>query len=270
MWGTLPGTTDETIYISPTATAGSSPGPTTLPASPPWSGLADYFSKIPKEKRRRTIVFLGHTGHHNGGNMSGTWLLDHRDEVFAKSALLINCEHTSTMQTYLLGEDIRKANMYTGMLWYAGGPSRPKLQDIAVKAFRAAGVVTYATPERAAPGGEMSRLWPFTPGVQASDYNVFFHSDHESADTVPWTGLEAITRAYADDYRRCEHAGFEGRPASAGESAGSARHAVGDALELPYGPARAQLWYRRSRAKSTPVPSTEIRFHDSMSHGPMQ
>jgi len=58
-------------------------------------------------------------------------------------------------------------------------------------------VVTYANPERAAPGGEMSRLWPYVPGVQASDYNVYFHSDHESADTVPWTGLEAITRAYA-------------------------------------------------------------------------
>jgi hypothetical protein len=26
---------------------------------------------------------------------------------------------------------------------------------------------------------------------------MFFHSDHETADTVPWTGLEAITRAYA-------------------------------------------------------------------------
>src|SRR6185295_8932043 len=123
--------------------------------------------------------------------------LENREKLFEKTALMINAEHTSTVQTYLLGEDIRHANMYTGMLWYAGGPSRPKLQDIAVKAFHDAGVVTYATPERAAPGGEMSRLWPYVPGVQASDYNVFFHSDHETADTVPWTGLEAITRAYA-------------------------------------------------------------------------
>jgi hypothetical protein len=160
-------------------------------------GLAEYFAKVPKEKRRRTIVFAGTSGHHNGGNASGTWLLDHKDEVFAKSALLINCEHTATAQTYLLGEDIRMANMYTGMLWYAGGPSRPKLQDIAVKAFHDFGVVTYSAPEQAAPGGEMSRLWQHVPGVQASDYNQFFHSDHETADTVPWTGLQSITRAYA-------------------------------------------------------------------------
>jgi len=52
-------------------------------------------------------------------------------------------------------------------------------RDVAVKAFRDFGVVTYAEPERAAPGGEMSRLWPYLPGVQGSDYNVYFHSDAE-------------------------------------------------------------------------------------------
>ncbi|HML18774.1 MAG TPA: M28 family peptidase [Bryobacteraceae bacterium] len=197
VWGTLPGMTEETIYILAhrdgwfESSTDNGSGVATM------VGLAEYFSKIPKEKRRRTIVFAGTSGHHNGGNFSGTWLLDHRDELFAKTALMINCEHTATGQTYLLGEDIRMANMYTGMLWYAGGPRRPKLQEIAVKAFHDAGVVTYATPERAAPGGEMSRLWPYVPGVQASDYNVFFHSDHESPDTVPWTGLQAATRAYA-------------------------------------------------------------------------
>ncbi len=197
VWGTLPGATAETVDVLAHRDGWFEAGTDNASGVATMVGLAEYFSKIPKEKRRRTMVFIGSTGHHNGGNMSGTWLLDHRDEVFGNSALLINCEHTSTIQTYLLGEDIREANMYTGMLWYAGGPRRPKLQDIAVKAFRAAGVVTYATPERAAPGGEMSRLWPFVPGVQASDYNVFFHSDHESATMVPWTGLEAITRAYA-------------------------------------------------------------------------
>ena len=197
VWGTLPGATSETVHVLAHRDGWFESGTDNASGVATMVGLAEYFSKIPKEKRRRSIVFIGTTGHHNGGNMSGTWLLDHRDEVFANSALLINCEHTSTIQTYLLGEDIREANMYTGMLWYAGGPRRPKLQDIAVKAFRAAGVVTYTSPERASPGGEMSRLWPYVPGVQASDYNVFFHSDHESADTVPWTGLEAITRAYA-------------------------------------------------------------------------
>jgi hypothetical protein len=197
VWGTLPGATDETVYVLAHRDGWFEAGTDNASGVATMLGLAEYFAKIPKANRRRTIVFLGSSGHHNGANMSGTWLLDHREETFAKTALFINCEHTSTMQTYLLGEAIRNANMHTGLLWYAGGPQRPKLQDLAVKAFREFGVVTYAEPERAAPGGEMSRLWPYVPGVQGSDYNVFFHSDHESADTVPWTGLEAITRAYA-------------------------------------------------------------------------
>jgi hypothetical protein len=70
-------------------------------------------------------------------------------------------EHTATIQTYLSGEEIREAETSTAMLCRAGGPQRPKLQDIAVHAFREFGVATYATPERAVPGGEMSGLWPY-------------------------------------------------------------------------------------------------------------
>ncbi len=197
VWGTLPGATDETIYILGHRDGWFEGGTDNASGVATMLGLAEYFARIPQARRRRTIVFLGTSGHHNGGNYSGTWLLDNRDKVFGKTALMINAEHTATMQMYLLGEAIRNANMYTGLLWYAGGPRRPKLQDVAVNAFREFGVVTYAEPERAAPGGEMSRLWPYVPGVQGSDYNMYFHSDAESADTVPWTGLQAITRAYA-------------------------------------------------------------------------
>ena len=143
------------------------------------------------------MVFIGTSGHHNSANMSGTWLLEHRDDVFGKTALLINCEHTATVQTYLLGETLRYANTSTGILWYAGGSERPKLQDAAIRAFQQFGVPIYAEPERGAPGGEMSRLWQYVPGVQASDYNMFFHSDFETADTVPPPGLAATTRAYS-------------------------------------------------------------------------
>jgi hypothetical protein len=59
--------------------------------------------KIPRAERRRTIVFLGLDGHHNWGSegamVGAKWLTDHRDEVFAKTALMINCEHPSTVQT---------------------------------------------------------------------------------------------------------------------------------------------------------------------------
>ena len=46
------------------------------------------------------------------------------------------------------------------------------------------------------PGGEASRLAAFVPAVQASNYNMFFHSDAETPATVPVPGLAATTRAY--------------------------------------------------------------------------
>lgn len=75
--------------------------------------------------------------------------------------------------------------------------ARPKLQDIAAQAFRDFGVSTYAEPESATPNGEADGLWPHVPIVQLTDYNLFFHTDEDKANYVPWTGLESATRAYA-------------------------------------------------------------------------
>ncbi len=197
VWGTLPGATNEKIYVMAhrdgwfdAATDNASGVATML-------GLAEYYSKIPKAQRRRTMVFLGLDGHHNDTRAGRNWLLAHKDEVFANTALVINAEHTSTLQTYLYWEDIRKANTYTAQMWYAGGPTHPKLQDLAVKAFREFGVTTYAAPEKAPPLGDLGPFYQFAPGVDIGDYNMYFHTDAETPDTVPWTGLEASTRAYA-------------------------------------------------------------------------
>ena len=83
VWATLPGATAETVDVLAHRDGWFEAGTDNASGVATMVGLAEYFSKIPKEKRRRTMVFIGSTGHHNGGNMSGTWLLDHRDEVSA-------------------------------------------------------------------------------------------------------------------------------------------------------------------------------------------
>jgi hypothetical protein len=198
VWGTLPGASDETVYVMAhrdgwfDAATDNASGVATM------VGLAEHFAKIPQVRRRRTMVFVGLDGHHNdSGGVGRLWMVAHRDELFAKTALAINAEHTSTIQTYFYGERIRQANTYTAQLWYAGGPTRPKLQDIAIKAFREFGVSTYAEPEQAPPPGDLGRFFRFVPGVDAGDFNMYFHTDAETPETVPWTGLEASTRAYA-------------------------------------------------------------------------
>jgi hypothetical protein len=43
----------------------------------------------------------------------------------------------------------------------------------------------------------LGRLWRFVPGVATSEFYHYFHTDREIPETVPWTGLEATTQAYA-------------------------------------------------------------------------
>ncbi len=206
VWGKLPGMSDETIYIVAhrdgwfDAATDNASGVATIVA------LAEYYAKVPKEQRRRTMVFLGLDGHHNTGNGEATgswWLAEHKDEFFSKTALMINAEHTSTQQTTLgIAAKALDATMYTPQQWYAGGPSRPKLQAIARNAFKEFGVNTYVNEADQPPAGDLyyaggAQLKRFVPGVQTSDYNVYFHTNAETPETVPWTGLESTARAYA-------------------------------------------------------------------------
>ena len=213
VWGTLPGATDETIHIIAHRDGWFDAAGDNASGVASMIGLAEHFAKIPLDERRRTLVFLGIDGHHNSGEGMGVgrqWLLDNRRNLFSKTALMINVEHPSTVLTvarpryakrltrgFDYGEGIYWANTYTGQQWYAGGAERPELKEIAANAFREFGVSTYLEPLAAAPAGDLSRLFRVVPGLATSDFNHYFHSDMETPETVPWTGLEATTRAYA-------------------------------------------------------------------------
>ncbi len=205
VWGTLPGASDETIYIMAHRDGWFDASGDNAGGVASMIGLAEYYAKIPKGQRRRTMVFIGLDGHHNSGEGSavgGKWLGDNRDKLFAKTALVINAEHPSTLQTYVRpryeeNRDIAWSNAYTAQQWYAGGPRRPELQAIAVKAFSEFGVPLLLEPNVRPPLGDLGRLFRFTPGVATSDFHHYFHTDQETPATVPWTGLEATTRAYA-------------------------------------------------------------------------
>ena len=209
VWGTLPGASDETIYLIAhrdgwfDAAGDNASGVASI------IELAQHYAKIPQAERPRTIVFVGLDGHHNSGEGSGVgrnWMVDNREELFSKTALMINAEHPSTVQTttrprYMRGEifdhELVWTNTYTGQQWYAGGPSRPELERIALAAFREFGVTVYPDPNPRPPAGDLGRFFTFLPGVATSEFHHYFHTDLETPETVPWTGLEASTRAYA-------------------------------------------------------------------------
>jgi hypothetical protein len=193
VWGTLQGSTDENVVIVAHRDGwfeGANDNGTGIATM---IGLAEYFAKIPKERRGRTIIFAGTSGHHDGAALSGKWFTDHK-EFFAKTALLINCEHTAAEQLVLSNGVIRKTNTSTAQTWYVGGSK--KLADIVVNAYQNFGVATFDVPERSA-AGEMGRYQNHAPSIQVIDTGLYWHSDHETPEIIPPTALAAITRAYA-------------------------------------------------------------------------
>jgi hypothetical protein len=210
VWGTLPGATDETIYVIAHRDGWFDSGSDNASGVATMIGLAEHYARLPQAERRRTMIFIGTDGHHNSGPGSGpglAWMGDpaNRATLFSKTALFVNAEHTSAVQTsvrprYIRGgnpNQIFWTNTHIGQQWYAGGSSRPALQQLAAQAFREFGVTTYFDPNPAPPAGECGRFSTFVPCLATSEFYHYFQTDHETPETVPWTGLEATTRAYA-------------------------------------------------------------------------
>jgi hypothetical protein len=191
VWGTLPGTTDENVIMVAhrdgwfEGANDNATGVATL------VGVAEYFAKVPKEQRRRSIIFAGSTGHHNNSAESGAWFADH-PETFAKTALLFNSEHTGLKDT---GPGLSQfSNSPSTYRWYAG--DSPTLINIAVKALDAFGVPTFPDSV-SSPPGEIGRYYQYAPSVEIINTGYVWHSDKETPDTISIPGMAAVTRAYA-------------------------------------------------------------------------
>jgi hypothetical protein len=198
VWGTLPGQTDETIYVIAHRDGFFDAAGDNASGVASMLGLAEYFAKLPKSQRRRTMVFIGTDGHHNirPGGFGREWLVANRDKFFSKTALMINAEHPAEVMTH--GGTAGSTNTGIPLEWYAGGSARPQLEKITVDAFREFGVPIWTQPSERPPGGDLGRFYWFLPGVVAqSDDFINMHTAGDTPDIVPWTGLEAATRAYA-------------------------------------------------------------------------
>src|SRR5262245_20137453 len=198
VWGTLPGATDETIYVIAHrdgwfhASGDNASGVATM------LGLAEYYARVPRNQRRRTMIFIGTDGHHHisPGGYGREWLVANRERFFSKTALMINAEHPSQVLTR--GGTAGWTQSIIPLQWYAGGAARPQLATIAAAAFREFGVPLWDQPSPTAPAGDIVPFTNFLPGivVQSNDF-AYMHTSGDSPATVAPTGLEAATRAYA-------------------------------------------------------------------------
>ncbi len=190
IWATLPGATDERVYVVAHRDGWFEGANDNAAGVATMMALAEYFSQVPRAERRRTIVFLGTSGHHDNGAESGTWLAAH-PELFQKAALLVNCEHTGAVAT---GQNsTRQTTAGAAATWYASGDRLAAVVDAALGAF---GVPTYPQSS-ASPAGEIGRYYRLAPSVQIMTSGFVWHSDQETADTISPEGIAAVTRAYA-------------------------------------------------------------------------
>ena len=94
--------TDETIYMIAHRDAWFEGASDDASGVATMLGLAEYFAKIPKEKRRRTIVFLGtHRTSSRRGRLGDRQVAGCQSRTVLREdgADFINCEHTATTPT---------------------------------------------------------------------------------------------------------------------------------------------------------------------------
>ena len=195
VWGTLPGTTDEDIIVMAHHDAFFEGATDNASGMAVMLGLAEYYAKIPKAQRRRTLKFVTTSGHHVGSD--GTrWMHEHKDTFLAKTALLINCEHVSAIQMHFdrFGPGLRRSNNISARRWWVHGSDA--LASKVLAAYKTFGVTIYEDMDTTTTG-DMSHIDRDAPSVQLIESPLFYHTDRDNPDYVPAPGLESIARAYA-------------------------------------------------------------------------
>jgi hypothetical protein len=157
--------------------------------------LAEYYASIPKKNRRRTMTFFTTSAHHSpSGNDGGIrWVAANMKDMLAKTAVLVNCEHTAQTATFVIGGSFVASNTVSARRWFVGGSDQ--LKAIVTKAFHDYGIALYSRPEPR-PGGELGPMSTEAPSFHIIDHTVY-HTDLDTLNAVPAYGLEQSARAFA-------------------------------------------------------------------------
>ena len=190
--GTLPGTTDENIYIVAHMDGYFDGAIDNGSGLAVMMGLVEHFAKVPAAERKRSLIFLGSAGHHGG---PGTrWMHDERATALARTALIINLEHVAAVRTKYWGPHLRKSNAVAPMRWWVWG-SKPLL-EIALKAFARFNVSLAEDMDNGA-SGEIGQVARDAPSMQVITSPEPKHTEQDTEEWVPAAGLEQVGRAYA-------------------------------------------------------------------------
>ena len=213
VWGVLPGATDENIAVMAHTDSFFEGAMDNASGIATMVALAEHYAKIPKNQRRRTMTFFTTSAHHSpsGDNAGARWVHNNMKQMFAKTALLVNCEHTAQVATFLVGEALYASNQVSARRWFIGGSNQ--LKTIVMKDFKDYGMALYSRPEPR-PGGELGVFFQDAPSFHIIDHTVY-HTDMDNLNAVPAAGLEQSAHVFAkiiDDVNKVDMSALLGAP----------------------------------------------------------
>ena len=193
IFGTLPGTSDEEIYVLAHLDGYFEAALDNASGISVMLTLAEHFAAIPQSQRRRNIIFVGTAGHHVGSPGS-RWMHDNRETALEDAVLMINCEHVSVKQTVYWGPEMRMTDIPSPRRWWVNGSNQ--LIDLVLDSYQEFGVSVWDHMEDRA-AGEMGSVALDLPSVQIIRSPEIKHTHMDIPEWVPEVGLESVARAFA-------------------------------------------------------------------------
>ena len=161
-------------------------------------GTAEYFAKLPKSQRRRTMYFIATPDHH-GGDHGGTWILKNFKDIFPKTAVMLNSEHLAGLDPVYdrkwgtRGEPSLMASNEKFPSWWSVYGS-DKLATIVRDDYGLFGVPTQLK-EGGSPG-QLAKLQFQAPSFVLHNKDIYYHADGDTPDVVPVEGLKNVVQAF--------------------------------------------------------------------------
>jgi len=195
VFGVLPGATDEQVVVQAHTDSFFEGAMDNASGIATQLTLAEHFASLPKSARKRTMTFYTTSAHHSpSGPDGGTqWIKTNMKDVLSKTAVLVNCEHTAQVATFVFGASLVASNTVSARRWFVGGSDQ--LKAIVAKTFHEYGIALYSRPE-VRPGGELGPMSTEAPSFHIIDQTVY-HTDLDTLQAVPAYGLEQSARAFA-------------------------------------------------------------------------
>lgn len=157
--------------------------------------LARHFSRLPREKIQRNILFVGTAGHHSGPAVGTRNLVRNHRAILDKTVILLNLEHFASVAPVKEG-DVEGAYNETAHLLF-DTHRQPFIRETIRKAAEQQGTPMHSRilSNYIADTGAFRSIG--VPSVTLLQQTFWYHTERDTMDRIPARGLEKAARTFA-------------------------------------------------------------------------